>query len=273
MEHADRTRPRRRSRRQCAGAEAVEAARAARLRHKTIRSTRAPSGMAHAPGLHPRHATATSTVSVNVLPCPGLLVTVRSPFIALASRFTSTRPRPVLRQSGARHPRSACAKGRNNFLISAGVTRCRYRSPQSELPQCRLRGVGFAVTAKCDLPATRGEFHGIVDEIFQRRPQAHGIALRSIRDVIRNRQHSPTDPPMSARAASDAATACGQLPRRKDLPAQDKARSHPAFTRIQHQSRSTATDARGTLNRPGPAKLAFRQIGCCEQFGQGQHAY
>ena len=40
-------------------------------------------------------ARAASTVSVNTLPPPGLLATLRSPPIALARRLTKTRPRPA----------------------------------------------------------------------------------------------------------------------------------------------------------------------------------
>ena len=123
------------------------------------------------------------TVSVKVVPPPRRCATTMSPPMARASCLTEDSPSPAPPKREAIET-LACENGRNSRLISASVRPMPLSETAKATPTLPL-APRSGVTCKRDA-ALLGEFHGIVDQVFQRRAQPDRIADHERRQLFGN---------------------------------------------------------------------------------------
>ncbi len=114
-----------------------------------------------------------ATVSVNVIPPPRCWLAVMSPPMARANCLTDDNPRPAPPKREAMLT-FACENGLNSRLISASDN----PMPLSDTANTTAElasGTGRNRDIQRDL-ALRRELDGVVDQVFQRCPQANRIA-------------------------------------------------------------------------------------------------
>ena len=123
------------------------------------------------------------TASVKVVPPPRRGATTMSPPIARAICLTDDRPSPAPPKRDAIET-LACENGRNRRLISSSVR----PMPLSEIAKATpTLSFGAAQRRYRQRNAALfGEFHGIVDQVFQRRAQPDGIADHECRKFLGN---------------------------------------------------------------------------------------
>ena len=123
------------------------------------------------------------TLKVNVVPPPRRGATSMSPPIARASAFTEDSPRPAPPKREAIET-LACENGRNSRLISFSVRPIPLSETAKATPTLPS-GAAHRPDRERDA-AGFGELDRIVDQVFQRRAQADGIADHERRQFFGN---------------------------------------------------------------------------------------
>ena len=123
------------------------------------------------------------TVSVKVVPPPRRCATTMSPPIARAICFTDDSPSPAPPKREA-IVTLACENGRNRRLISLSVSPIPLSETEKATPTLPLHAAHRDHLERD--AALFGELHRIVDQVFQRGAQPHGIADHQRRKLFRN---------------------------------------------------------------------------------------
>ena len=203
-----------------------------RTRSACAGSTDAPAS-ASEPAAFEALARVKVTVSVKVAPPPRRCVTTMSPPIARAICFTDDSPSPAPPKRDAMLT-LACENGRNSRLISPSVSPIPLSETAKATPTLPLAPrIGFDRQRDA---ARFGELRRIVDQVFQRRAQANGIANHHRRKLLRNLDPGIADPsPPPCRRANRRR--CAPVPADRRNPAAPRPRRGRLWRHRQTMSR------------------------------------
>ena len=132
-------------------------------------------------------------------------------------------------------------------------------------PRCRARGAHIEPHA-----AALGELHRIVDEVFQRRPQADRVADQELRQIVGDAHRRAEALGLRPRAERIAEN-FNQTPRPEDLVLQPQ-RAGVGPGAVDHQTRERGEMLGAAFDAGSPTPLAFAEIGAGQQFAERQDA-